>query len=80
MAGFAPAATAAKQNAGQAYAANTTNLMTSTGQARADATTGAANAWNQGIGNLMTTGGYLLGRYGGQGGSTVNRPISAGPY
>lgn len=80
MAGFAPSATAANQNAGQAYAANTTNLMTSTASARADATTGAANAWNQGIGNLMTAGGYLLGRYGGQGGSTVNRPISAGPY
>lgn len=80
MAGFAPAATAANQNAGQAYAANTTNLMTSTGQARADATTGAANAWNQGIGSLMTTGGYLLGRFGGQGGSTASLPISAGPY
>lgn len=68
MAGFAPSATAANQNAGQAYAANATNLMTSTGQARADATTGAANAWNQGIGNLMTAGTYLAGRYIGGGG------------
>lgn len=80
LAGFGSSANTANQNAATNYANVGSNLMTSTGQARADATTGAANAWNQGVGNLMTSGLYLAGRYGGQGGSTVNRPISAGPY
>ena len=68
MAGFGSSANNANQNAATNYANAGTNLMTSTGQARADATTGAANAWNQGIGNLMTAGTYLAGRYIGGGG------------
>ncbi len=82
LAGFGSTATSNNQNAATNYATTSTNLMTSTGQARADATTGAANAWNQGIGNLMTAGTYLAGRYvgGGYGGATTSLPISAGPY
>jgi len=82
LAGFGSTATSNNQNAATNYANAGTNLMTSTGQARADATTSAANAWNQGIGNLMTAGTYLAGRYvgGGYGGATTSLPISAGPY
>lgn len=91
LAGFGSTATSNNQNAATNYANAGTNLMTSTGQARADATTGAANAWNQGIGNLMTAGTYLAGRYAGGGGGSYTwpgpypnggytPPISAGPY
>lgn len=63
MTGFGSAATAANQNAASSFANASTNLMTDQGRARADATTGAASAWNQGIGNVMTAGAYLGGRY-----------------
>lgn len=62
MAGFGPTATAATASAGQAAAANTGNLMTGAANAQANGQINSANAWNNGLNNIMTTGAYLYGQ------------------
>lgn len=47
--------------AGQATANNVSNLMTSSAAAKGDAKVNSANAWSNGLNNLMTTGAYLYG-------------------
>lgn len=69
MAGFGTGATAANSQAAQnTTQANNSALMTGA-QAQGGAAVGAANAWNQGLNNIMTTGSYLAGRYAGGGAS-----------
>lgn len=61
LAGFGPQATSSNQNAAQSFANNAGALMTDSARARGDAGIAGANAWNQGLGNIMNTGAYLIG-------------------
>lgn len=61
MAGFGTGANASNQSAAQSFAANQSNALMSGAQAQGAGVVGAANAWNQGINNMMTTGAYLWG-------------------
>ncbi|HEY9219547.1 MAG TPA: hypothetical protein VIO94_15980 [Phenylobacterium sp.] len=63
MAGFGQAANNANQSAAQSFANNSSNLAIAGATARGNAAQNAANAWNQGIGNIMTAGSYLAGQY-----------------
>lgn len=62
LSGFGPSANASNQSAAQTFAQQQgANNMTAA-NARGDAAMAGANAWNQGFGNLMTTGAYLYGK------------------
>lgn len=61
MAGFSSQAGASNAQAGQTWAQQTGQNNMVAANARGDARIAGANAWNQGIGNLMTTGAYLAG-------------------
>lgn len=61
MAGFGASASAANANAGQSWAQSTSNNNMTAANARGNAAINSASAWNQGFGNLMTTGAYLYG-------------------
>lgn len=70
LAGFGTGANASNTSAAQSFAQNNANLAMTGARARGDAAINSANAWNQGFGNLMTTGAYLAGSgmFGGGGG------------
>ena len=61
MSGFGTSANAANQNAATTFANNAGQATMVGAQARGNAATNAANAWNSGFNNLMTTGAYLWG-------------------
>lgn len=63
LAGFGSQAGAQNQSAAQSFAQNQNQLLMTGAQARGNAAVQSANAWNQGWGNLMTTGAYLGGQY-----------------
>lgn len=61
MAGFGASASASNANAGQSWAQSTSNNNMTAANARGNAAVNSASAWNQGFGNLMTSGAYLVG-------------------
>lgn len=63
LAGFGAQAAGQNQSAAQSFAQNSGNLAMTAANARGQAAINSANAWNQGIGNLMTSGAYLAGQY-----------------
>lgn len=68
LAGFGTGANAANQSAAQSFASQQGQSLMTAANARGNAGINAANAWNQGLNNLMTTGAYLWGSRGGSGG------------
>lgn len=70
MAGFGQTANAQNQSAAQSFGANSANLTMTGAQAKGNAGVNAANAWSQGIGNLVTTGAYMAGQ------GSFNRPMT----
>jgi hypothetical protein len=77
LAGFGASASNANANAAQTFAQQTGANNMAAATARGDAAINGANAWNQGLGNLMTTGAYLWGSgaFGG-GGSSLPKTYS----
>lgn len=78
MAGFGSQASASNAAAGQSWAQQTGQNAMTTANARGNAAINSANAWNQGFGNLMTTGAYLAGSgaFGGGGGASFPKQYS----
>jgi hypothetical protein len=76
LAGFGPSANASNSSAATTFAQSTNAANQTAANARGDAAIAGANAWNQGVGNLMTTGAYLAGNYlsGGFGKTTPSLP------
>lgn len=79
IAGMGQAATSQLNQAGQNYASNAGNLLTSKGAAQAAGQMGAANAWGSGlgtIGNAAQNYGLLSAYFGGGGGGAYGDPFA----
>lgn len=61
LAGFGTGANASNASSAQTFANNAGNLTMTGAQAQGNAAQNAANAWNAGLNNIMTTGAYLWG-------------------
>lgn len=73
LAGFGSGANAANQNAAQTFAQTSGNNLMTAANAKGAGAVNSANAWSNGINNLITTGAYLAGNYM-TGGTTPSLP------
>lgn len=76
LAGFGAGATAANQSAAQSFASSAGVLNADTARARGEAGMAGANAWNQGLGSMMTTAGYLAGSGAFSGGNSILKKVA----